>query len=418
MQDLNKKKILILGGASVHVKVVETAKEMGLYTIVTDYLTDSPAKQIADKSYCFDIYDIDGIVDMCRQEGVSGVISSHLDPCQRPYQQICERLGLPCFGNADQFFKMTDKHAFKKLCVENGVDVIQEYTEQDILKDRVCYPIFVKPVDSRGSRGQTVCYDKNTALQAVDFAKSESSNGDILIETYMAGAEEVQITYFFINGEPHLVRTVDSYRGQEKYGLEKVVICAVSPSKHTDEYLNGAHKNVAAMLKKLGIRNGPAFMQGFYDNGKFRFFDPGLRFPGVDYEKIFHKVFGIDLIRLTIEFAMTGRIQNAVLPNDSMNLNGNHAAVLFPVITAGTIHQIQGVETIIRDCQVVSYLHRHFVGETVGWTQDVNQRICEIDVVCESIPQLKERISWIWDTLQVLDEEGRQMLMSLDSLPF
>ena len=47
------KKLLILAGAGVHSKVVRTAKEMGIYTIVTDYLepTYSPAKQIADESW-------------------------------------------------------------------------------------------------------------------------------------------------------------------------------------------------------------------------------------------------------------------------------------------------------------------------------------------------------------------------------
>ena len=415
---MNQKKLLILGGASVHVKVVEAAKRMGIYAIVADYLPDAPAKKIADKSYLINIYDVDGLVKICKEEGVDGVISSHLDPCQRPYQQICEELGLPCFGDSIQTFKMTDKHAFKQMCMENGVDVIEEFTEEDILQERVSYPIFVKPVDSRGSRGQSVCYDKEAALKAVEFAKSESSNGDILIEKYMAGAEEVQITYFFIDGEAYLVRTVDSYRGPEQLGLEKVVICAISPSKHTDEFLNGAHKNVVSMLKKLGIKNGPAFMQGFYDNGKFRFFDPGLRFPGVDYERVFHRVFGIDLVELTIEFAMTGQIQLPEFPKNSMNLNGNRAAVLFPVLTEGTIDHIGGVQTLIEDPRVVSYLPRHFEGETLPWSADVNQRLAEIDILCQDEAERRKTIGWIWDTLDIRDTNGKQMLLPLENMPF
>lgn len=415
---MKQRKLLILGGASVHVKVVEAAKRMGLYTIVTDYLPDSPAKQIADQSYMFNIYDVDEIVQMCRQEGVSGVISTHLDPCQRPYQEICERLGLPCFGDSRQVFAMTDKHAFKKMCMESGVDVIEEYTEADILADSVPYPIFIKPVDSRGSRGQSVCYDKETALEAVQFAKQESSNGDILIEKYMAGAEEVQITYFFVNGEAYLVRTVDSYRGPERLQLEKVVICALSPSTHTDEYLENAHKNVVAMLKKLGIRNGPAFMQGFYDQGKFRFFDPGLRFPGVDYEQIFRKVFGIDLVELAIEFAMNGEIKAESFPKNSMNLLGNRAAVLFPVIDAGTIAGIDGVDILTKDPRVISYLHRHTVGDTLPWSADVNQRLSEIDILCDDEAALGQTIHWIWETLDIRDTEGKQMLLPLENIPF
>lgn len=411
---MDKKKILILGGASVHCKLVEAAKQMGLYTIVTDYLADSPAKLMADKSYMYNITDIDGIVEMCREEGVSAVLSTHLDPCQRPYQKICEALELPCFGTGEQYFKLTDKHAFKKLCQENGVDVIDEYTEADIEAGRVSYPVFIKPVDSRGSRGQTVCYDQDTARRAVKFAREESSNGDILIEKYMAGADEVQITYFFVDGEAYLVRTVDSHRGAEADGLEKVVVCSVSPSRYTDAYLAGAHENVVRMLKNLGIKNGPAFMQGFYDNGKFRFFDPGLRFPGVDYERIYKEVYGIDLVRKTVEFALNGRIEPCELPADGAKLNGRRAAVLFPTITAGTIASVDGVEKLLDDPRVISYLHRHFAGETIGWSRDVNQRLSEIDILCDDLPSLMDTIRWIWDTLHVRGKSGEEMVIPFD----
>ncbi len=190
---------------------------------------------------------------------------------------------------------MTDKHAFKKMCMENGVDVIPEYTEEEALSGQAEFPLFVKPVDSRGSRGQSVCYTTEQLENAINFAKSESSNGDILIEKYMKGAHEFQVTYFFVDGEAYLIRTVDSYCGSEANHLEKVVACAVSPSRFTDEYLKIAHQNVVKMFKAMRYKNGPIFMQGFEDNGKFRFFDPGLRFPGVDYERVYTKEFGIRL---------------------------------------------------------------------------------------------------------------------------
>ena len=44
MKSLSGKKLLILAGTDLHCKVVRAAKEMGIYTVVTDYITDSPAK--------------------------------------------------------------------------------------------------------------------------------------------------------------------------------------------------------------------------------------------------------------------------------------------------------------------------------------------------------------------------------------
>ncbi|MGM9779306.1 MAG: hypothetical protein ACI3ZD_13420, partial [Prevotella sp.] len=59
--DFKGKKILILAGAGVHCKDVRAAKELGAYTIVTDYLDPhlSPAKTIADEYWMLNIMDVD-----------------------------------------------------------------------------------------------------------------------------------------------------------------------------------------------------------------------------------------------------------------------------------------------------------------------------------------------------------------------
>lgn len=57
--------------------------------------------------------------------------------------------GLPCFGEEKQYFTLTDKRTFKKLCRENGVDTIPEYPIDIFTADgqdsAVEYPVFVKP---------------------------------------------------------------------------------------------------------------------------------------------------------------------------------------------------------------------------------------------------------------------------------
>lgn len=403
------KKILILGGTPQQIKLVNAAKEMGIYTIVTDYLENSPAKKIADKSYMYDIKNIDGIVRMCEKEKVEGVICGYIDPCQRPYQEICERLNLPCYGTREQFYKMTDKHAFKNMCVKNGVDVIPEYTERDVEQERIEYPVFVKPVDSRGSRGQSVCYAKEELEEAIIFARKESSNGDILIEKYMKDAHEFQVTYFFVNGEPHLIRTVDSYCGTEESHMEKVVACAISPSRFTKNYLENAHDRVINMFKKMGFKDGPIFMQGFEDNGVFRFFDPGLRFPGVDYENIYKKVQEVDIMKAMIHFALEGNCGDIKLPLDGAWIKGKRAAVLFPTLSAGKIGKMEGFEEVKSDKAVVSLCPRCEVGEKIEWTFNVNQRMAEVDIVCDTTEKLKSKIDDIQKTLKVLDTNGKDM---------
>ena len=53
-------------------------------------------------------------------------------------------------GTEEQFEYLTNKRKFKMLCQESGVDIIPGYTVADVYDDRVNYPVFDKPVDSRG----------------------------------------------------------------------------------------------------------------------------------------------------------------------------------------------------------------------------------------------------------------------------
>ena len=152
--DFTGKRLLILAGAGVHNKVVLAAKEMGIYTIVTDNIANSPAKKIADESWMYSITDIDAIVERCKTEPVDGVVNFCIDPGQKPYLQICTSLGLPCYANADQLAIFTDKRRFKEYCAAHNVDVIPEYTIEDIQNGKAEYPVFIKPTDSRGSRVQ------------------------------------------------------------------------------------------------------------------------------------------------------------------------------------------------------------------------------------------------------------------------
>ena len=406
------KKILILGGASVHCKLVKVAKEMGCYTIVTDYLQDSPAKQIADESWMINIMDVDQIVEKCKNDKVSAVIAAWLDPCQRPYQQICEKLGLPCYGSAEQFHILTDKNAFKRFCNECGVDTIPQYTMIDVEDKNVEFPVFVKPNDSRGSRGQMVCTNYEELSDAIELAKSESSNNDFVIEKYMEGKQDFSMTYFVIDGIPHLIRICDRYVGKREDRLNKQCIGCVAPSKYTQLYLDSVDQRVKNFIRKLGIQYGPVFMQGFVDGNTIRFYDPGLRFPGGDYELFLKESTGVDLMRLIVEFALEGRISQQI--NDNLfYLNEKHTIQLDFTCRSGIIAEYRGLDEIMRNSKVVSSFARYEVGESVPDSGDVRQRVYEVGLVTGKNESVSDAVKEIQSVFDVIDETGKSMLISV-----
>ncbi len=420
MENLDGKKLLIVGGAFQHCKIVEAAKKLGVITYVTDFLPveKAPAKQISDYYWMRNITDYDEIVEDCQKEGIDGAIALCLDACQRPYQQICERMGFPCFGTKEQFFQLTDKNAFKKACTESGVDVIPEYYIEDFNEKESClekveFPVFIKPCDSRGSRGQSVCYTYEEALVGIEFARSESSNDDVVIEKYMGTNNDFSVSYVIADGIPYLTRTGNRYLGSEKDGLNRLCIAGTSPAPFTDLYMDKVHDRVCRMFKAIGLKNAPVFMQGFVDGDTVRFYDPGLRFPGIEYERMYERACGINPIEALIEFAVTGKISDDFKRmKNTERLNGKLAVDLLVALKPGTITKLDGLKDIEEHPNVVSAFAKMEVGEIVEPCHNVNQRLCEIDIVTDSVKEMQETIEWIYKTLVVLDENGNDMVTS------
>ena len=74
------KKLLIIGGETNITNIVRQAREMGVYTIVTERGNDVsklPAKAIADEAWDIDYSDMDTLVKKCHEAGVDGVFSGY-----------------------------------------------------------------------------------------------------------------------------------------------------------------------------------------------------------------------------------------------------------------------------------------------------------------------------------------------------
>lgn len=413
--DYKGKRLLILGGAGVHCKVVEAAKEMGVYTIVTDYLVDSPAKLMADESIMLSILDVDAIVEYCREHPVDGVINFCNDPAQKAHQQICERLGLPCYGTAEQVHLLTNKQAFKKMCMENNVDVIPTYSEKDIKTDNIEYPVLVKPVDSRGSRGITVCRNECELLEAIGKAKSESSDGQVIIEKYMVGKQDFSMSYLVSEGKAYLVRTSDRYLGRVEDNLQRQCVCAISPSRYTEMYLEKVHSRIVRMLEKIGIRNAGVFMQGFVDGETVRFYDPGIRFGGSEYERLLKAATGIDTVKELIRYSLGGTMNNY----DGKlamcyNLAGYCAVQMLFTAKPGVISYMAGVDEVEKLPYVVSVEVKHGVGEVIPASGDVRQRILEVNALVKNDNVvIRECLAEIQSLVAVRDDKGENMLTPL-----
>ena len=111
-----QKKLLILGANVETAGLVKTAKEMGIYTVVADYLPNSYAKKFADQPEDIDGMDIEKLVHFIRKEKIDGVMVGTADPLVPSYYKVCKILGLPCYVTEESVEAFTNKRKFKNIC--------------------------------------------------------------------------------------------------------------------------------------------------------------------------------------------------------------------------------------------------------------------------------------------------------------
>lgn len=411
-----KKALLILGAISAMVDIVKNAKNKGYYVIVTDYYEDSPAKKYADESWMFSIDDVDGIVDMARKRGVDGVMNYCIDPVQKPYQEICEKLSLPCVAGFEQFEIMTNKDKFGECCLKYGVGTIPTYEVEDfshiesLLK--VDFPVVVKPVDGRASKGISICTDVKEVNDAVKIALDHSKRKVVRIEKYLQ-CPEICVKYFACDGEFYLSTMADVYKCFTEEGEKVYLGTQTYPSRFLKEYLETTHGKVLNMLKSIGIKNGAMSLTGFYDNGVFRFFDPSLRMGGAQDWCIAAAASGIDISDCLTEFAMCGRIIDKYnLKKLDCAIANKPSALLYFDIGVGTIGYIDGITEASMLGNVVGYHMCHKVGDEIKGLGTSDNVAVRFIVSADTTLDLVKTIEKIQSIVSIKDINGDDMVIS------
>ena len=123
------KKLLMLGTSLISKEMVEYAKSIGVYTIVTDYQEPekSRAKLVADEYWMINVAEVDLLERKCREEGITAVICGISEFCLEVCMELCKRLGFPCYCTPEAWHFSRDKDDFKKLCKSIGAPVATDY---------------------------------------------------------------------------------------------------------------------------------------------------------------------------------------------------------------------------------------------------------------------------------------------------
>ena len=183
------KKILLLGGSAQQVVAIETAKKLGYYTVLCDYLTDNPGQYVADKFYLVSTTDKGAILEVAQKEKVDGVLAYASDPAAPTAAYVGEKLKLPTnpysaveiLCNKDRFRAFLHDHGFNAP-ISMGYQTVEDAA---LDTSRFRLPVIIKPVDSSGSKGATVLHSWDNVNDALKFAFSFSRAHRVIVEEYI-----------------------------------------------------------------------------------------------------------------------------------------------------------------------------------------------------------------------------------------
>lgn len=206
MNQIDSKKIAILGGNPETGALVQVANGMGLHTIVLDPYPNSPAKRYAASAYDVDVTDLDALDRIIRNEGVDGVMVGVADPLVPFYQKICAHNQMYCYATETIIQALTSKTSFAQTCTVHGVSVTPRFdvdltSPNDI--EHLNYPVVVKPVDAGAGVGISICRNPTEFRAGVVNALKVSIRKELLVEKFMQ-CEDMFAYYTFVNGVAYL----------------------------------------------------------------------------------------------------------------------------------------------------------------------------------------------------------------------
>lgn len=314
----------MLGGSAQQVIAIKTAKQLGYYTVLCDYLPDNPGQYEADKFYAVSTTDVDAVYRIAREEKVNGILAYASDPAALPAAMVAEKLGLPT-NPSESVAVLGVKHKFRQFLAEHGFACPKVYTfhpDDDMEEIKVAvkdfsFPVVVKPTDSSGSKGVSILKDTRDLDKAIGEASGYSRNKTLIIEEFIESGFPAVIggDIFVWNGKIILYGEMSCLRDDDGKGL--IPIGEKKPSGLNDNQVQRVHHELQRLISMLDIRFGEMNIELLLDrNDNVHFLEVGPRAGGNMIPLQLSDAFGTDLVKANVLVAMGENPQIEGIPRE------------------------------------------------------------------------------------------------------
>ncbi|MBK7085211.1 MAG: acetyl-CoA carboxylase biotin carboxylase subunit [Flavobacteriales bacterium] len=326
------KKLLIANRGEIALRVMRSAREMGIRTVAVYSEADrnAPFVRFADEAVCIgpaaskeSYLVIDKLVAVCKDLKVDAVHPGYGFLSENgAFAQALEKAGVIFVGPTPHAMKvMGDKLAAKEAVKGHGVPLVpgtegavSGLDEAIRVAKTITFPILIKAAAGGGGKGMRIVEDESGLEEGLERAISEAKNafgdGSVFIEKYVAGPRhiEVQIMADTHGNTCYLFERECSIQRRHQKVVEEAPSAVLTPALR--KRMGEAAVNVAKSVDYVGAGTVEFLLD---ESGAFYFMEMNTRLQ-VEHP-VTEMITGLDLVKLQIRVA-----EGEVLPFEQDDL--------------------------------------------------------------------------------------------------
>ena len=352
----SKKKIMVLGASYLQSFIIAKIKEMGHQAIALDGNPNCDSKDLAGRFYACNTTDKEAVLEIAKRENIDGIMTYASDVAAPVVSYVAEHLNLPAnpFESVDI---MTDKEKTRTFMEANGFNVpshCQVTCAEDAIKaaERIGYPVFIKPVDSNGSKGASRVNSTEEVGKAFEYAVNNSRSSRVIVEKFIVRkGYQVDADCFMYNGKLEFFYPMDQHQDPIA-PYSPIGISA--PSVLDEKKAQIAKDEVQRFLSLLNMKFGEFNVEYVFDeNDDFYIIEIGPRSGGNLIPDVILESASIDLRELNIRATLGEDILG--FPFEKYTFKHNVTSHIFHSQTDGVFKGVE-YDDSIKDAVIFSKL--------------------------------------------------------------
>ncbi len=314
------KKILVANRGEIAVRVLKSAKKMGIKTVAvySEVDRDAPHVQLADEAVCIgpapssqSYLKGNKIIEVAKSKNVDGIHPGYGFLSENAaFAKAVEDSGITFIGPSPYSIELMGSKLAAKEAVSNydipmvpGVDhSITDFNEAKSIAERIGFPVLIKASAGGGGKGMRIVERiedlKEQMERAISEAKSSFGDGSVFIEKYVTSPRhvEIQVLADTHGNVVHLFERECSIQRRHQKVVEEAPSVVLTPELRTR--MGAAAVDVARSCNYTGAGTVEFLMDA---NLNFYFLEMNTRLqvehPVTEY------ITGVDLVEQQIKIA-------------------------------------------------------------------------------------------------------------------